>query len=441
MKLSAFLATLLLTQPLLARTWTEEASGRKIEAEFVSADATKVTVSVRAGSTFTIDLARLSAADRAFVQEKLQSTPATPAKGTATAAAKSEDRFKDIHIKEVPAAGDAHPALATVDAAVQDFMISKGIGAATFALSKNGTIVHDRAFGWADADLKTPLQPGVRMRVASMTKPVVQAAIKTLFTTGKLKADDLVFPLLNLAEYKEAKGCDTRWQKVTVQHLLDHKGGWDREVSRDFTFSTDIAETFKVEPNELTPMHMVRYGLLRKLDFEPGERYAYCNYGYTLLARIIEKVSGQKLMDYLHATVCEEAKTPSFSLSSTDARDRQSGEIWYCYHPEYPSKAVPLPFRTEAPDGAGILACTAADYCRFLQFYSVLGDLRRAGGSYRGSFSGSHAGVTAICAQRTDGINYAIICNRRGTGGRGEWNDELRTAVDAALEKVAAEVK
>jgi hypothetical protein len=55
-----------------ARTWTEAVSGRKIEAEFVSADAQKVTIAVKGGGTFQIELARLSEEDRAFVQATYQ---------------------------------------------------------------------------------------------------------------------------------------------------------------------------------------------------------------------------------------------------------------------------------------------------------------------------------------------------------------------------------
>ncbi len=440
MKIRALLATLILTGPLIARPWTEAASGRKIEADYVSADAQSVTLAVKGGKTFKIELARLSAEDNAFVKQQLSA--ATPG-ATGARKTKIEDRFEDIQIKSadaIPASGEAHPALGPVDAAVRAFMMEKGMGAVSFALSKDGKLLHDRAFGWADADLKTPLQPGLKMRLASMTKPVVMAAIKTLFEAGKLKPDDIAFNVLELGQYKEAKGCDERWQKVTVQHLLDHKGGWDRDVSGDFTSDREIPEMFRVKTEDQTPEHVMRYGLTKRFDFEPGGRYAYCNYGYILLVRIIEKVSGQKFMDYLHATVCKEAKTPSFSLSSSDARDRQPDEIWYCYAPEYPRRTVPLPFRTEARDGAGILACTAADYCRFLESYSVIGNARRPGGKYRGAFAGSHPGVCAICSQREDGINYAVICNRR-EGAKSEWNEELRKAVDDALAKVVAEVK
>lgn len=415
-----------------ARTWTEAASGRKIEAEFVSADAQKVTIAVKGGGTFQIELARLSAEDRAFVQERLKA--ASPTAGAP--AAKIEDSFDDLKVDaaKIPVNGEANASYAAVDEAVKAFMAEKGVGAVTLAISKDGQILHDRAFGWADADLKTPLAVGVKMRLASMTKPVVKAAVETLFAAGKLKAEDLVFQVLELGQYQESKGCDERWPKITIQHLLDHKGGWDRDKSGDFTNNaTEMCDLFKVKLNELQPEHVMRYGLTRNFDWQPGEHYAYCNYGYVLLVRVIEKVSGQKFIDYLHATVCKEAKAPSFSLSSSDAQDRQAGEIWYSYHPEYTKKTVPLGFRTEARDGAGVLACTAADYCRFLETYWISGKPRTKGG-FRYTFSGSHPGVTAICAQRGDGLNYTVICNRRG-GGTTDWNGDLRKVVDAALDR------
>lgn len=420
-----------------ARLWTEAASGRKIDAEFVSSADGKVLVQIKGGSKVSIDLTRLSPEDRSYVEDRLKSSvePGESLTG------RVEDLFEDmpkLNAAEIPVSGAEKKELAAVDEVIRNFMVEKGIGAVSFALSKNGKILHDRAFGWADPKLKEPLKPGVKMRVASMTKPVVMAAIKTLITDGRLKAEDLVFPLLELSRFNEAKACDERWQKVTIQHLLDHKAGWDRDVSGDFTgLTTEMSDMFKVRLNELTPEHMMRFGLTRKFDFEPGERYAYCNYGYILLVRVIEKVSGQKFMDYLQATVAKTSEAASFSASTSDARDRQPGEIWYSYHPEHPTPEVPLRFRTDARDGAGILACSAADYCRFLEHYSVLGNVRKPGGKYRGSFAGSHPGVTAICSQRPDGINYAIICNRRG-GGRTDWNGDLRKRVDAELEKVSA---
>ncbi len=59
----------------------------------------------------------------------------------------------------------------------------------------------------------------------------------------------------------------------------------------------------------------------------------------------------------------------------------------------------------------------------------------RTGGGFRYTFSGSHPGVTAICAQRGDDLNYAVICNRRGIGAA-DWNGDLRKVIDAALDQM-----
>jgi CubicO group peptidase (beta-lactamase class C family) len=433
--MAACMAALLLGSWIEARTWTEAATGRTIEADMVSSDASVVVVKMRDGRRMTLPLERLSEDDKAFVV-KSRGGAVEPAK--LPAAKRVEDLFEEVpklSEEKIPVSGEEDKALASVDAAIRKFMAEKGAPAVTFSLSKKGKVLHDRAFGWADADLKTPLQPGVRMRVASMTKPVLSAAIKTLISDGKLKTEDCVFEVLKLGEFAEAKGSDPRFKKVTIGQLLEHKGGWDTGKAGDLTSrSTEITKMFKLELNEMEPMHIVRYGLTLPMDFDPGEREAYCNFGYILLARVVEKVSGQKFIEYVQATVAKKSEAPSFSLSRSDARDRQPGEVWYCYHPDFDEKTVPLSFRTEARDGAGVLACTSADYCRFLESYWISGAVR-AGGTASYSFNGSHPGVTAVCAQRRDGINYVAIVNRRGSGGS-SWNDALREVIDKALEPV-----
>jgi CubicO group peptidase (beta-lactamase class C family) len=419
-------------------------TGRKIEAEFVSADGEAATISMAGGKKFTVALSRLSAEDQAFVREQLKPAPQPPPSTVEQPSASAADLFEDVgnlSMDKIPVAGESHAALAGVDEAIRRYMADKRIPALTFAVSKDGKLLHHRAFGWADPSLRTPLAPGVRMRLASLTKPVVKAAIQTLIADQKLKADDRVFELLELGRYEEAKGCDRNWSDVTIQHLLDHRGGWDRDKSGDFTFScTAMARTFHVKLSELEPQHVVRYGLTQKMDFPPGKQYAYCNYGYILLVRVIEKLSGRKFIDYLQATVCKTADAPTFSLSASDARDRQPGEVWYCYHPEYKEPQIPIPFRVEARDGAGVLACSAADYCRFLDSYSISGTRRKSGDKIDATFSGSHPGVTAICAQRPDGINYTAIANRRESG-KSDWGEDLRKVVDAQLDDAARKLR
>lgn len=75
MKTNILLLSLLLSLPLHARTWTEAATGRKLEGDFVTATDTTVTVRLANRSTIDLPLSRLSEADQAFVKE--QAKPAT----------------------------------------------------------------------------------------------------------------------------------------------------------------------------------------------------------------------------------------------------------------------------------------------------------------------------------------------------------------------------
>jgi N-acyl-D-amino-acid deacylase len=356
------------------------------------------------------------------------------------------DRFTDVPplVREkIPASGTAHAALQAVDNAILDFIVAKGIPATSFALSKDGKILHNRAFGWGDAELKTPLQPGLSMRLASITKPINRAAIQTLIDGGKLKLDDRVFDVLELGKLAPAK-LDLRWKDVTIQHLLDHKGGWDRGTSGDFTYrSKAICDELHIPLRKMEPMHLVKWALERPLDFDPGARSVYSNFGYILLARVVEKKSGQGFVEFLRSTVGATAGMTTLMQSRSDPEDRLPGEVWYCLHPEFSRPESPLTLRSESKDGSGALACSAEDYCRFLDHYTVLGNPRRAGGRYVGTFFGSTPGVTSVCSQRPDGINYTVICNRRLNGMPGAeegWNAELKKAIDLALESVAGKL-
>ncbi len=412
-----------------ARTWQDAQSGRTLDAELVTSNAQAVTLRRADGTVFVLPVARLSAEDRAFIASG-QPAP----RDVNTTAKVGKDRFEDIRpFKKdaVPVAGEAVKKFASVDDAVLDFMVAKGIPAVSLAISQNGKLLHERAFGWGDASLKTPLPTGLAMRLASISKPITQAAIHTLVAAGKLKLEDKVFEVLEL-EKLATKSLDPRWRQITIAQLLLHKGGWDRGIAGDFSYkSQQICDDLHIKLTDMVAMDLVRWHLLRPLDFDPGAREVYCNFGYTLLARVVEKLSGQTFVAYLQATVGKESGMSTLRVSRSDAPDREPGEVWYCFHPEVSSEVKAFPVRFETKDGSGALACSAADYCRFLEHYAINGSQRRAGGKYRGTFFGSTHGTTSVCCQREDGLCYTVICNRRS--GDEAWNRELKEDVDKAL--------
>ena len=171
------------------------------------------------------------------------------------------------------------------------------VGAA-LAVAKNGRLVYARGFGWSDRDRREPLQPAALLRIASISKPITGVAIVQLIQRGRLGLDDRVAERLRLDQTK-----DPRWRQVTVRQLLNHTGGWDRGQSFDPMFrSLEIARHFQGKPPAM-PREILRYMQDQPLDFDPGSRFAYSNFGYSLLGRIVEQASGLDYGEYVRREV------------------------------------------------------------------------------------------------------------------------------------------
>src|SRR5439155_13454828 len=96
---------------------------------------------------------------------------------------------------------------------------------------------------------------------------------------------------------------DPRLSEVTVRHLLQHSGGWNREKSGDPMFkAAEISSELGV-PSPPSSLNIIRYMMGRPLDVDPGTRYAYSNFGYCVLGRILEQRSGESYENYVKKQV------------------------------------------------------------------------------------------------------------------------------------------
>lgn len=173
---------------------------------------------------------------------------------------------------------------------------------ASLALSHNGHIVYNRGFGYADADKKAQVNPTSLFRIGSITKTITAAAVLQLVEKNKLKLDDKVFEVLKL-EQPPSVPFDGRWKLVTVLELLQHTGGWDSGKSLDPMGPWPVISK---EMNLKSPADhggIIQYMLAKPLQFDPGTQHHYSNFGYCLLGRIIEKVSGESYEEYVQKHV------------------------------------------------------------------------------------------------------------------------------------------
>ncbi len=273
--------------------------------------------------------------------------------------------------------GKADPPLADFDTMMQDFLQRHHVPGASLAVTDGGRLVLAKGYGYADLAKREQVQPTSLFRIASISKPITAAALLTLVEQQRLGLDDKVFELLDCEADISAAGqkFDPRLRDITIRHLLQHRGGWDRDQSFDAMFqSVRFARQLGV-PAPATARDVIRAMCSQSLDFDPGHRYAYSNFGYCLLGRVIEEISGQSYEDYVREHVLAPLGITSMRLGRTRLPGRAEGEVRY-YHPQ-PDESVfqddlgeqvPSPYgawNLEAMDAHGGWVASAVDLARF----------------------------------------------------------------------------
>lgn len=323
----------------------------------------------------------------------------------------------------LPVSGFPVPELRAYDDAMQKFMRERGIKAGTLAVMKDGRLVLSRSYGYADAKRTQTLGPDVPLRIASVGKPITAAAIRRLIREGKLKLSDKAFVLLGIRP--QGPKADARLLEISIQHLLDHQGGCDPEAAFDPMFASRKIATALKQAGPPEASDIVRYMAGQPLQFAPGSKTVYSNFGYCVLGRVIEKVTGKRYVDYVCDDLLAPLKIKSVELGRSLPRNRNPREPNYAdsakevnvVAPNAGAK-VPAPdggFYLEAMDSHGGLIASAADLVRFAQAYTADGEPRTSGSRLAGRAVafGSLPGTFAMLLWRDDGVNIAALFNQR----------------------------
>jgi CubicO group peptidase (beta-lactamase class C family) len=281
------------------------------------------------------------------------------------------------NIQPIPISGQPVAALAGFDQAMTTLMQTWSLPGGQLAVGKHGRLVFNRGFGLANVELEEPVQPANLFRIASVTKTITAVAIMTLVENGTLRLDDPVFPFLGVDPAPNAT-VDPRLATITVEECLVHAGGWDSSASFDpqyLPWSRMAAATMgRDDPPEAATIVQFMQGV--PLDFDPGSKAVYSNFGFNVLGRVIERASGQPYSEYVRDHVFLPAGITDVRLGRTRRDDRAPGEVVY-YAPEglgldvsvfWGEGYVPLPYGTfylEALDSHGGWIASAADLVRF----------------------------------------------------------------------------
>lgn len=264
---------------------------------------------------------------------------------------------------------------------------------------------------------------------------------------------------------------------ITIRHLLQHRGGWDRDKSFDAMFrSVDFANLAQMPP-PADGDAIIRVMLGKPLDFDPGQRYAYSNLGYCILGRVIEKLTGEAYDDYVQNHVLHPIGAANMRIGATHLPGRAEGEVRY-YDPGFNrsvfaknlGQQVPNAYGAwylESMDSHGAWISSVVDLAKFsaafdqpekclilnadsieLMYTPAPNETDLAGKHYVSGWSvttdengmksvghgGSLPGTNTSLTRRDDGKNVIILLNARTSGNTSRlinvMNDRVKEAVD-----------
>jgi len=344
-------------------------------------------------------------------------------------------------------AGPDVPELSVFDKTMKDFMVSNKVSAGSLAITYQGRLVFARGYTWSKAD-SPATEPTSLFRIASLSKPITSAGILKLVEYNQLSLDDKVIDILPFGTL-EGEIPDPNLGKVTILHLLEHLGGWDREKAFDPMFADRKISKALGSPMPVTQADIITFMNGQPLQYEPGTKFAYSNYGYCLLGRVIEQKTGLSYQEYIKRIILLPLGITRMQIGHSNLEDRAPGEVTY----ESKKEAAYGSFNLENMDSHGGWLASAPELARFAAsfdkpdanpilsaesietmfslpatiarenykpgetYYACGWGVRDYGSGRRNIWhTGSLPGCHTFMARWSNGVNCVVLFNKRGDG-------------------------
>ena len=216
----------------------------------------------------------------------------------------------------------------------------------TVVAARDDSVAHCRGFGLADRDAKVAAGCDTVYDTMSMTKQFTAAAILKLEMMGKLRVSDPISKFVGpVPDDKRA---------ITLHHLLTHTAGLTEGLGGDY--------------EALSRREMLDGALESELRSAPGTEYSYSNLGYSMLAAIIEKVSGRSYEEFLAENLFAPAGMTQTGYVLPEWEPDQVA-VEYDENGEPKGRPFDHPWADDGPywnlRGNGGLLCTARDMFRW----------------------------------------------------------------------------
>lgn len=196
-----------------------------------------------------------------------------------------------------------------IEKTIQGYMDECRTNGMSVALVKGNDIIYQHAFGWRDKEAGDPLDINDLFKIASISKSFSAVSILQLVDQGKLSLEDDVSDLIGF------KVRHPLWPEipVTLKMLLSHTSGMKDGNGNSSYWTPDWVDPSKTPINK--QIDYAWYG------YAPGQGYNYCNRGFNMLGRIIERATGERFDDYVRHHVLDRVGIgmAGYNVDSLDA--------------------------------------------------------------------------------------------------------------------------
>ena len=245
--------------------------------------------------------------------------------------------------------------IGAIDQGVAAFMTQYHVPGLAIAITQNDRLVYINAYGMASVENNEPVTNQSLFRISSLSKQITSVAILRLVDQKRLNLDASVFgPAGILGTTYGTQPYSPGVMKITVNELLHHtEGGWPDNSTDPFgsNFSYSIPQ-------------LVSWGLnnVPLLDTIPGRSYYYSHFGYVVLGRVIEKVTGLSYSDAIQQLVLQPCGISDMKIGGDILANRFANEVEYYGQNGNDPYFIPIS-RMDAANG---WIASATDLARFL---------------------------------------------------------------------------
>lgn len=239
-----------------------------------------------------------------------------------------------------------------IDNAVKTFMNTYSIPGVSIAVTKNDKLVYVKSYGKMSSSDNTAIANNNLFRIASVSKPITGVGIMKLLEAGKLTLDSKVFGAGGILgnDYPSTKLASV--SDLTVRHLLHHtSNAWPNDGNDPM---------FKQQ--SFNHSQLIQWTLDNYNAATTRGVYRYSNFGYCLLGRIIEKLSGKSYEQYIKDEVLTPSGITAMKIGGNTLADRKTNEVLYTGQGGYD----PYILNVARMDAHGGWLASATDLARFM---------------------------------------------------------------------------